>query len=258
MKCLFCAEEIIDDNPICPNCGRRQRWTPDWKPEDTGWKCKNCGNFNTRTNNCSKCGKEKSFQPNQSPSIQSSDGINKTGSSTPNTPSSREMSPSFEDYMKEAIDKMLPLIKVLDEKGPKEYLDFVESHSSDAKAATTLLTLAWKAKPANQESSDAVQLIYLFVLAQLSLKNFKEANQWADYAAKSYPNEELSWLSKFSCGQFEAMDWAAKTASKSNFESIVLSGGWLGLLIGASTINQKQKQFEEKLAHPALKLSQIG
>lgn len=89
MKCLFCDYEIVDDNPICPKCGRRQRWTADWKSEneslstrlspeshnkvedqsssqDTGWKCKNCGNFNVKVNTCSNCGKERGFVLEQS------------------------------------------------------------------------------------------------------------------------------------------------------------------------------------------------
>jgi len=38
--------------------------------DDTGWKCKNCENFNVRTNVCLKCGKGKSFNPSQNVSIQ--------------------------------------------------------------------------------------------------------------------------------------------------------------------------------------------
>jgi len=30
---------------------------------DTGWKCKNCGNFNIRTHTCPNCGKEIGFVP---------------------------------------------------------------------------------------------------------------------------------------------------------------------------------------------------
>lgn len=33
--------------------------------EETGWKCRNCGNFNIRTDVCSSCGKNKSFVPNK-------------------------------------------------------------------------------------------------------------------------------------------------------------------------------------------------
>lgn len=33
--------------------------------EDTGWKCKNCGNFNVKVNICQRCGKEKGFKPKQ-------------------------------------------------------------------------------------------------------------------------------------------------------------------------------------------------
>lgn len=37
--------------------------------EYTGWKCKNCGNFNVRTETCLKCGKVKGFTLNQSQTI---------------------------------------------------------------------------------------------------------------------------------------------------------------------------------------------
>ena len=37
--------------------------------EDTGWKCKSCGNFNVRTDTCLKCGKEKGFISKQSQTI---------------------------------------------------------------------------------------------------------------------------------------------------------------------------------------------
>ena len=36
-------------------------------PEDTGWKCKNCGNFNAKTDICANCGKDRNFVPSESP-----------------------------------------------------------------------------------------------------------------------------------------------------------------------------------------------
>ncbi len=83
MKCFFCSEEIADNTPVCPWCGRRQGEILEEKlapatntvnnnmkevsslSKDTGWKCKNCDNFNVRTDICTNCGKEKSFIPVQ-------------------------------------------------------------------------------------------------------------------------------------------------------------------------------------------------
>ncbi len=84
MKCFFCSEEIADNTLVCPWCGRRQEGVLEKKlaphptnienynakegsslSEDTGWKCKNCSNFNVRTNICRNCGKDKSFIPVQ-------------------------------------------------------------------------------------------------------------------------------------------------------------------------------------------------
>lgn len=70
--------------------------------EDTGWKCKNCGNFNVRTEACLKCGKEKGFTPNQSQTID-----------TVVLPQSK-----VDKYLKEGIKmakKDNPTIKELDE-----------------------------------------------------------------------------------------------------------------------------------------------
>lgn len=91
MKCFFCGEEIANNTPVCPWCGRRQQEAPENKlsqnsassnetfttnyyvngeqalSEETGWRCKNCGNFNVRTTTCIKCGKEKTFVSVQNP-----------------------------------------------------------------------------------------------------------------------------------------------------------------------------------------------
>ncbi len=168
------------------------------------------------------------------------------------------MNPTYEDYMKEVYEKMSPLLDAIGKKTTLEFLQFAESHSSDARVAITLLDLAQKVKPANQEPSDVVYFVLLCVLAQVTLKDFKVAHQWADYATKSFPNEETAWFSKFLCGQLEAADWAIKAQNRNTWESGVMQSGWLGLAIGASSLNQKKNQFTEQLAYPSLMLAQIG
>ena len=168
------------------------------------------------------------------------------------------MNPTYEDYMKEVYEKMSPVLDAIGEKSTIEFLEFAEAHTSEARVAITLLDLAQKVKPANQEPSDAVYFVFLCVLAQLTLKNFKVAHQWADYATKSYPNEETSWFGKFMCGQLEAADWAVKAQGRKTWETGVMESGWLGLAIGASSLNQKQREFTEKMAYPSLMLAQMG
>src|SRR5258706_1401328 len=168
-----------------------------------------------------------------------------------------EMDPTYEDYMKEATEKLAPLLDALDKKSPMDFLQFTESHVSETKVATTLLNLAWKVKPTNQEPSDTVHFVFLYVVVLIASKNFKGAHQWADFAAKSYPNEETSWMSKLMCGHFEAVDWVVKAQNKKTWETGVMESGWLGLAIGAGSLNQKQKQFAEQMAYPALMLAQM-
>jgi hypothetical protein len=168
------------------------------------------------------------------------------------------MNPTYEDYMKEVYEKMSPLLDAIGKKSTVEFLQFAESQSSEAKVAITLLDLAQKVKPANQEASDAVYFVLLCVLAQIALKNFKLAHQWADYGTKSFPNEETAWFSKFLCSQLEAVDWAVKAQNRNTWESGVMQSGWLGLAIGASSLKQKQRQFAEQIAYPSLMLAQMG
>jgi hypothetical protein len=74
--CEHCGAKNEQNTWICTNCGMNLSVidpgdvSNNTSSEDTGWKCKNCGNFNVRTNICSKCGRDKNFVAADDPSVE--------------------------------------------------------------------------------------------------------------------------------------------------------------------------------------------
>lgn len=167
------------------------------------------------------------------------------------------MNPSYEDYLQEASDKMSPLIDTLGKKDTMDFMQFAERYTTEAKTAITLLELAWKVKPVNQKPAEAANFVLLCVLAQTTLKDYKAAHQWADYAINTFPNEEATWVSKLVCSQLEAVDWSTKVSNRNTWENGMMHSNWLGLAIGASSLYLKQRQFAEKIAYPSYMLAHI-
>lgn len=75
--CPHCGARNPEDSWNCTECGTtlsiatiQEQGNPtqhadDSVANDTGWTCRNCGNFNVRTNSCYRCGKGKDYAPKQ-------------------------------------------------------------------------------------------------------------------------------------------------------------------------------------------------
>ncbi|GEM_PF-2779654 len=119
--------------------------------EDTGWKCKNCGNFNVRTNKCLNCGKEKGFVPEQSQT---------TSDIAP------KQSKADELYGK-GMDSFIKIFGESD-KGT------VSGHLTRAQG---YLTMAYKAAGDNIEEKKGVAGLMALVLTNMD--DYKNAETWA-------------------------------------------------------------------------------
>lgn len=69
--CNQCGAKNTESTWNCVSCGNTlsidtiREDSENSSLEDTGWICKNCGNFNVKTTSCSRCGKEKKIIPDQ-------------------------------------------------------------------------------------------------------------------------------------------------------------------------------------------------
>jgi ribosomal protein L32 len=155
MKCSFCGEEIADNTPVCPWCGRKQQGTPETKhpsnSSDTGWKCKNCGNFNVRTDTCPNCGKPKEFVPEQSQT---------TEVATP------KQSKADELYGK-GMDSFIKIFGESDKSAVSGHLTRAQGY----------LTMAYKAAGDNIEEKKGIAGLMALILTNLD--DCKNAETWA-------------------------------------------------------------------------------
>jgi len=135
---------------------------------DTGWKCKNCGNFNVRTDICPSCGKEKGFIPEQSPT---------TNTIVP------KRSKADEYY----------------EKGMKSFLEiFSESDigkvSGHLTRAQGYLTMAYKA--AGDDGEEKKGIAGLMAIILVNMDDYKSAENWAKAELSINPSNvfaRLAW-----------------------------------------------------------------
>ncbi|MBK9926320.1 MAG: hypothetical protein IPP66_13650 [Anaerolineales bacterium] len=158
----------IDSTRPLPQPHVNYEGTKDGVLADTGWKCKNCGNFNVRTLLCLKCGKEKSFVPNRN-------------SSTPPIDSTQSKSDQY--Y----------------EKGWQCFIDSM-SESDKNKSSGLLskshgyLTMAYAEAGKDIEAQKGIAGLMALVLTHMN--DCKNAETWARAELKINPTNifaKLSW-----------------------------------------------------------------
>jgi ribosomal protein L32 len=188
MKCFFCSEEIADDTPVCPWCGRRQQVAPEEKivssasgtetrqkegnrmlSEDTGWKCKNCGHFNVKTTSCQNCGKDKTFVAEQS---------------LPADANIQKKSKADEYY----------------QKGMKGFLDaYFESDKQKSSGhlikAQGYLTMAYKAAGNSVEEKKGIGGLMAIILT--NMEDCKNAETWAKAEISINPTNVFARLATY-------------------------------------------------------------
>lgn len=191
MKCFFCGEEIAENTPVCPWCGRRQQEMTENKPpsnssstetyssnyyveveqaksEDTGWKCKNCGNFNVRTDKCSNCGKQKGSIPEQRPT---------TNAVTPKQSKA-------EEYYEKGVKSFMEMFGETDKGKVSGYLTKAQGY----------LTMAYKAADDNTEEKKGIAGLMALVLTYM--EDYKNAETWAEAEFAINPTNvfaKLAW-----------------------------------------------------------------
>jgi hypothetical protein len=118
---------------------------------DTGWKCKNCGNFNVRTDTCPNCGKPKDYVSEQS---------------QPAEVATPKQSKADELYWK-GWDSYLKIFGESDQ-------GVVSGHLTRAQG---YLTMAYKAAGDNIEDKKGIAGLMALVLTDM--KDYKNAETWA-------------------------------------------------------------------------------
>jgi hypothetical protein len=237
MKCLFCDQEIVNDDPICPKCGRRQRWIPNWKPEeeksiptpssiatqqttdgesqlaDTGWKCKNCGNFNVRAVTCQKCGKAKGFNPNQNPHGQTTE--------------------VFDKYYQKAKDEW----------------DFPEKLSPDQVRAKWTKIASYLQLALNNAKGPTPYTLGRMSIAMLSLGENQKAEHYSNLALQQQKHNMFGWMTKYALAEAKLLNHNPMIAN--NYKSG--EGAVFSLLtLGAAALSKNSKMSNLRTAAQSL------
>lgn len=173
MKCFFCSEEIPDNTHICPWCGRRQESSTaethqkadTTLSDDTGWRCKNCGHFNVRVVTCSKCNKEKGFNPNQNSTVQTTD--------------------DFEKYYQKARDEW----------------DFPEKLSPDQVRAKWTKIVSYLQLALNNAKSPKPYALGRMSIAMLSLGENQKAEHYSNLAIQQQKYNMFAWITKYALAE---------------------------------------------------------